>query len=290
MLRFILKKLFWGGFHRLLSDRQYIMVRYWIEHGFLPDLDNPKRLSEKIHYLKLHDRSELRRTVADRLKVRDYVAEKIGDDYLIPLIGHYDVLTKDIWEKLPERFALKANHGSAMVKIVYNKGIENFNDVKKLTDKWLKTDFHKIGREWVYKGLDRKILAEKLITGHDGSIATEYKFFCFHGEVKLVMVITDRFEQVKRSFYDVNFKPVDTSLSDKRSNPAHTHPPHAKQALKISEKLAEEFNFIRVDLYLAKNKIYFGELTNFPGNGFNRLEPDKFDLKYGEMLSLEGVK
>ena len=290
MLKFILKKLFWGGFHHLLSDRQYIMVRYWIEHGFLPDLDNPKRLSEKIHYLKLHDRSELRRTSADRLKVRDYVAKKAGEEYLIPLIGHYNFFTEKIWESLPGRFVLKASHGSAMVKIVHNKSEEIFEEVRKLTEEWLSRDYSKIGREWVYENTPREIVVEKLIIDDDGNVASDYKFFCFHGKVKLLHVDMDRFGNGRRNFFNENLQPVNVKFRLPPKEEPVSLPENIREAIKVAEKLSEDFNFIRVDLYMAKKEIYFGELTNFPGNGFNRLEPDEYDLKYGEMLSLEGVK
>src|SRR6056297_2026335 len=115
-MKFILTKLFWGFFRYFLSDEQYARIRYRLELDEWPDLENPQTFTEKIQYIKLYQRNELRKKIADRIKVREYVAEKVGEDHLIPLIGNYSELTPDIWEKLPSQFVLKANHGCAMLK------------------------------------------------------------------------------------------------------------------------------------------------------------------------------
>ncbi len=292
MLRKVLHKLFWGVFRHLLSDRQYILVRHYLENGYLPDLDQPKRLSEKIHYIKLNDRSALRRLVADRLKVRTYVAEKAGNEYLIPIIGRYNTLTDDIWDSLPRQFVLKAAHGSAMVKIVRDKSAETFGNIRSLTETWLNTDYSGIGREWVYKGLPRKIIAEKLIEGPDGQPVAEYKFLCFHGNVKLFYRFEYNPAGTLRHFYDANLNPLRLSFRLPESGistelpPPVENEPLIRKAISLSENLSKNFNFIRVDLYLTDNRIWFGELTNYPGNGFNTMLPDEKDLFYGEMLKL----
>jgi hypothetical protein len=292
MLKAILNKLFWGVFRHLLSDRQYILVRHYLENGYLPDLDNPKRLSEKIHYIKLNEQSELRHLVADRLKVRDYVAEKAGRDYLIPIIGHYKMLTPKIWDSLPDHFVLKASHGSAMVKIVRNKSGHDFEEIRTLIQDWLKSDYSNVGREWIYRDLPRHIIAEELIEGPDGKPVTEYKFLCFHGKVKLFYKFEYHPDGARRLFYDENLKPLDLSFRLPETNspvtlsPPIKNKPIIEKAIRLSEILSEDFNLIRVDLYLTENNIWFGELTNFPGNGFNPLVPDKADRYYGSMLRL----
>lgn len=286
MLKTILNKLFWGVFRHFLSDRQYICVRYWLVFGFLPNLEKPERLTEKIHWLKLYDRSELRKLVADRVSVREYVAEKIGAEYLIPVIGYYSSLTRQIWDSLPSRFVLKANHGSAMVHIVYNKEDEKFEEIQKRTRKWMNTDFVKLGREWIYKGIERNIIAETMVAGPGGRAASDYKFFCFHGEVTFFSVNLDPFGNHHRNFFDRDLKPLQVTLSlPRKEGPVHL-PSQIKHAMEIAERLSEDFNFIRVDLFITDERIYFGELTNFPGNGFNPFEPDEFDLKAGSYLKL----
>lgn len=287
MIRSVLKKLFWAGFHKLLSDRQYIKTRYWLEHGFFPDLDEPARLSEKIHYLKLHDRSELRKMAADRFRVRTYVADTIGGQYLIPVISVFSRLTEDVWQSLPGSFVLKASHGSGMAAIINHKPEEEYEKIRHLTDKWISHDYSRFGREWIYEGMERKIIAEKLITPSDGGELRDYKFFCFHGEVSFFHVDIDRFTAGKRNFYNRNLEPIEGRFRLPNSSESISLPSEISRAIEIAEKLSAGFNFIRVDLYIADGRIYFGELTNFPGNGFNRLEPGEFDLKAGSYLSLE---
>ncbi|MEX2457314.1 MAG: ATP-grasp fold amidoligase family protein, partial [Balneolaceae bacterium] len=153
MIKPILNKLFWGGFRHLLTDKQYGRFRYWLELDRWPDFKNPQSFSEKIQYIKLHQRTELRQRVADRNRVRTYVVEKIGEEHLIPLIGNYDEFTNKVWESLPNQFVLKANHGCGMVEIVQDKSSRNGDKIQKLTRQWQQFDYYNFGREWVYKNI-----------------------------------------------------------------------------------------------------------------------------------------
>ncbi len=286
MLYYILRKLFWGGFRHLLSDKLYIQIRYWLEFGFWPDLKTPKRFSEKIQVLKLYDRSELRRIVAGRLTVRDYIIEKSGESILIPLAGRYDTFDINIWEKLPSSFVLKASHGSGMVQIVRSKEKADKYSIIHQANGWLNTDYYRFGREWVYKDLDRFILAEELILDNGGEVPSDFKFFCFHGKVKFVQVDIGRFQSQKRNLYDENFNYLEAGLNHPVGGDVIEKPALFEQARLIAEQLSSEFNFIRVDLYILQSRIYFGELTNFPGNGFERFNPDEFDFRFGKELNL----
>lgn len=286
MLNNLLKKLFWGVFRHFLSDRQYAKVRYWIEMGRIPDLENPESLTEKIQYLKLNERTELRKKVADRIAVRDYVREKTGEEYLIPLLGNFEELTQQNWDSLPSSFVLKANHGCKMVKIVKDKSEETFSEVQQLTRSWQDTDYYKLGREWVYKDVPRTIVAEQLLLDEDGSIPRDYKFYCFHGKVEFMQIDYDRFGEQTRNLYNRNFNILPYKFNyPKNDNSVFQHPLF-EQAVKLSERLAEKFNFIRVDLYLLRDTVYFGELTNFPANGFIPFEPHSANLELGQKLKL----
>lgn len=286
MLKIVLKKLFWGFFRHLLNDRQYTVIRYWLEFDRFPDLKNPKRFSEKIQYLKLHERNRHRRTAADRIAVRKYVQEKAGEEILIPLIGNYDELTHQVWNSLPTSFVLKANHGSKMIKIVEDKAEEDFANIRRMTRSWQATDYYKFGREWVYKDVARTIVAEELLQNSDGDIPKDYKFFCFHGHVECIQIDFDRFENHTRNLYDRDFNLLPaTIIHDQHEKSVQKHP-QLDSAIQLAELLSEDFNFIRVDLFLLKNQIYFGELTNFPTNGFSEFSPDSFELKMGQKLKL----
>ncbi|REL24882.1 hypothetical protein DYD21_17155 [Rhodohalobacter sp. SW132] len=289
MIKPILNKLFWGVFRHFLSDKQYAKFRYWLEFGRVPDIENPERFTEKIQHIKLYQRTELRKLVADRIRVRSYVAEKIGEKHLIPLIGNYDQLTKEVWRTLPEKFVLKANHGCKMNKIVSQKNEEAFQEVQKLTTEWQELDYSSIGREWVYKDLPRTIVVEELLKNAEGKIPKDYKFFCFHGKVELVQVDFDRYENHSRNLYDRDFNLLPVRLVHENYEGNIVKPSQLDQAVMIAETLSADFDFIRVDLFLIKGTVFFGELTNYPANGFQPFTPDSYDFFFGDKLQLDPV-
>jgi hypothetical protein len=250
------------------------------------DLENPQHFTEKIQYIKLYDRTELRKTFADRLKARTYVSDKIGSSCLIPLLGTFDELTEDAWEALPRQFVLKANHGSGMLHIVYDKSDENYHDIHQQTEIWKSSDYEKFGREWAYKGLPRTIVTERLLLDSTGRIPKDYKFFCFNGRVKIIQIDFDRFGDQKRNLYDRDFNQIDATLLYPKYLGQVKKPAHLEKAIQMAEELAAEVNFVRVDLYLVEDQIYFGELTNYPGNGFYKFEPEEMEYKVGDMLTL----
>lgn len=286
LIKTLLRKIFWGGFRHLLSDKQYAKARYWLELDDHLNLQNPKKFTEKVQYIKLFERTALRKQVADRTGVRKYVARKAGENYLIPLITTFEELTQNIWEKLPSQFVLKANHGCGMIKIIRNKKDTVFEKIRQETLQWKQTDYAELGREWVYRDLPRTILAEKLLLDSGKSIPNDYKFFCFHGRVKLIQIDFDRFGEQKRNLYDRNFNRLDAKLLYPHNPVNISKPPKLEEAVRLAETLSSDFNFIRVDLYLVEDQIYFGELTNYPGNGFAAFEPEPMEYKVGSWLQL----
>lgn len=286
MWKALLNKLFWGGFRHFLSDHQYARFRYWLELDQRLNLENPKRFTEKIQFIKLYERTELRRRVADRTLVRNFVEKRAGEEPLIPLIGIYDELTPDIWESLPEQFVLKANHGCGMIKIIRDKKSADYTAIYDETEKWKNTDYYKLGREWVYKVIPRTLVAETLILDSNGSIPSDYKFFCFNGKVELIQVDIGRFTDQKRNLYDRDFNRVDAELLYPPYEGTIEKPALLDDAIRLAEKLSTDFNFIRTDLYILDQQIWFGELTNYPGNGFIPFKPESMEIRMGSLLNL----
>lgn len=286
-MKYILSKIFWGFLRRFLSDLLYARYRYWLEFDRLPDIEQPETFSEKIQYIKLYQRNELRKRVADRTKARTYVAHNIGEDHLVPLYGIYNRLDKDRWEELPAQFVLKANHGCGMLEIVRNKDSADYEKIYKETENWKEIDYSKVGREWVYKGLPRTIIAEELLLDENSEIPEDYKFFCFHGEVKIIQIDFNRFGDQRRNLYDRNFNRIDATLLYPNYDKPVDKPENLERAIEIAEVLSADFNFIRVDLYLMNKKIYFGELTNYPGNGFVDFSPESVARQVGSYLDLD---
>lgn len=286
MIRAILNKLFWGVYRHIASDKQYARARYWLTTGRKLRLHPPVTLSEKINWLKLYDRSELRRRVADRTGVRQFVAERVGPDHLIPLEGVFEELTRDVWNSLPDQFVLKANHGSGMVAVVKDKKAEDPDEIIRMTRQWQQTDYSRFGREWVYKGLPRTIVVEELLLTHEGKVPDDYKFFCFNGKAVLFQIDIDRYGDHTRNFYDRTLKPAEAKIIYEPNEREVEFTANLQEALTIADRLSEGFNFIRVDLYLTRDRVWFGEMTNFPGNGFEAFTPYQFDREMGRLLDL----
>lgn len=270
----------------MLSDKWYLKIRYWLELDEWPDLENPQKFTEKIQYLKLNDQSDLRKKVADRTEARSYVEEKVGSKYLIPLIGTYEELTATVWKTLPQQFVLKANHGSAMLKIVFDKSQADYSEVYDQTEKWKGFNYAEFGRERVYENIPRTIVAEELLLDSNQKIPSDYKFFCFNGRVEIIQVDIDRFNNQKRKLLDRDFNEIDARILHPKFEGAIERPPNLDEAIEVAEKLSADFKFIRTDLYLLENDIYFGELTNYPGNGFQPFQPEPMEYKVGALLTL----
>ena len=286
MIRAILNKLFWGLYRHFASDEQYARARYRLNTGRKLRLDPPVTLSEKINWIKLNDRSELRKIVADRTGVRQFVEDRIGSEHLIPLIGVYDELSREIWNGLPPQFVLKANHGSGMVKVVHDKKLEDPDEIIQLTREWQQTDYSGFGREWVYKDLPRTIVAEELLLTENGRVPEDYKFFCFDGKAVLFQIDFDRYGEHTRNFYDRSLNQADAKIIYEPNEQQIVLPGNLQEAFRLADRLSKGFDFIRVDLYLMPNRVLFGEMTNFPGNGFEAFSPYEFDEKMGRLLNL----
>jgi len=273
---------------RILSDYQIAYIMFIIKHGYIPNFKNPRSLNEKINYIKLYNRNPLRAMVVDRLKVREYVSEKSPRCYLPKIYWSGKSFTKDTWDSLPNEFVLKANHGSKMTLIV-NKSIDDYDTVKLETEAWLKKDYSKFGREWIYENLEKYLIVEEKLE-FNGDIPPDYKFFVCSGKVEMVQLDLDRFSQPSQNIYTKDFQLMDATLFHKKSNEIIEKPKCYDDAVQIAEELAVDFDFIRVDLYLIDDKVYFGELTNTPGNGFRKFNPKELDFELGSKLPAKIIR
>ena len=269
---------------KLLPDKIFTYIVFMIKLKYVPNFNEPKSLNEKLNYIKLNKTLyQLRCMVADRLKVRDYVLNKSENCNLIKNLWAGVDFTKEIWDDLPKRFVLKANHGSGMVSIV-NKDQDQFSDIQKLTSEWLKQDYTSRAREWFYADLEKILIVEEFIE-FENDVPPDYKFLCMNGKVTMVQVDLDRFKGHLRNLYDREFNRMDGELIYQQGYKIEK-PPLYEKAIIIAEELSTEFDFIRVDLYLLDDKIYFGELTNIPESGTGKLRPRSLDFKLGEKLKL----
>jgi len=269
-----------------LSDKIFSRVQFLLHQGHLPNLKAPKSFNEKIQWLKLNYRDPLIQNCANKLLARDYVSENYGPEILVPLVGVYESAEEIGFEDLPHRFVCKASHGSGWNIVATDKDKLNWVVELKNLKKWMATDFSAIGREWAYKNSPRKILIEHFLDGPDGQSPYDYKIFCFNGHPRFVQVDTDRFSEHRRSFYDLNWQQLPFGLEYPVESRVLPRPIGFDKMIVIAKKLSQQFPFVRCDLYDCDGKVYFGELTFYPGKGTERFDPLKADTDIGKMLSL----
>lgn len=270
--------------------KEKIIEQFTQQVGYIPNIDNPKSFNEKIQWLKLYYRNPLLTKCADKYTVREYVKEKIGEQYLIPLIGIYDNPDQIDFNKLPNKFVLKTNNGSGKNIICKNKKKLNIEETKSKLTEWLKPEnsHYFYSYEWAYKDIKPKIICEEYLESKDGDLK-DYKFMCFHGKIENIFVCTDRKNSLKVNFYDLNWKLLPFTRLYPNSNKKISKPKYFKKMVEIAEMLAKDFPFVRVDLYENKNNIYFGELTFYPGNGMEKFQPPEWDYKMGKFLSIKNI-
>lgn len=261
-----------------IPDKIFNKILFRLRLGYWPNFEKPSSLNEFINHIKLYSKNPLRKLVADRIKVRSFVKEKAPECELINILWSGETFTKEIYNNLPVRFVIKANHGSGMV-IVVNKMNINFEEIFYETEKWKKIDYGIITRQFVYNDLPKTIIVEEFIN-FNSKVAPDYKFMCVNGNIEFIQIDIDRFNDHTKLFYNENFEPI--ILNEKNVN--FFKPKLFNEAKNIVNQLSQDFDFIRVDLYILQNTIYFGELTNTPGNGFSKEIPTNLDLKIGEKL------
>ena len=252
----------------------------------LINLKKPKYFGEKIQWMKIYGNLEQYGNIVDKYKVREFIKDKIGEEYLIPLIGVYDSEDEIDFNNLPNKFVLKVNHGSGYNIICSDKSKLDVNDTKKKLKKWLKEDYAEIKKEYQYKNVKRKIVCESFINDKNGELL-DYKFFCFNGKVEFIKVDIDRYDGHKVNIYDKkwNLLPME-EYGMPNSNKIIEKPNKLQKMIEIAEVLSKEFNFARIDLYYVDGTIYFGEVTLTPAGGVNPFKPLDMDLKYANMISL----
>lgn len=252
-------------------------------HRFL-NKKNLEYFGEKIQWLKLYGYLEKYNNYVDKYLVRKFIKETIGEKYLIPLIDVYDNVNEINYDKLPNEFVFKLNHGSGYNIIVRDLKKENFVSINKKLKIWMKEDYYKIKKEYQYKNVKKKIICEKLISDSNGELL-DYKFFCFDGKAEFVKVDFDRFGDHKVNFYDNNWKLIDMKETGYENYKIDCKKPqNFDKMLEIAEKLSKNFQFVRVDLYNVDGKIYFGELTFTPASGKHSFTPLDKDRKIAERI------
>lgn len=291
--RGIFKSVFWRmqqyGFFNKVSDDVYLKWMYRIWMGKKLNLDEPKTFNEKLQWLKLHDRKPMYTQMVDKCEAKKYVSEKIGGGYIIPTLGVWNSFDEIDFDELPDQFVLKTTHDSGGVVICRDKSAFDINLAKKKIVKSLKTNYYMQGREWPYKDVQPRIIAEKFMIDETGDTITDYKFYCFNGEPRYLYVSygLEDHRTAALSFLTLNWEFAPFSRSDYKAFEELPKKPHLfNEMVEIAKHLASNIDFIRIDLYEINNQIYFSELTFYPCSGLMLFVPEEWDYRMGRMLDL----
>lgn len=278
-----------------ISDKQCLKWRFKQFMGKELDLDNPKTFNEKIQWLKLYNRKDEYVKMVDKYEAKKYVGEIIGDKHIVPTLAVYDSVDEIDISELPDKFVLKATHDSGSVIVVKDKNKMDFEAIKSRLSKALKNNFYSIYREWIYKGIKPRIIAEKYMEDEnnpDGDII-DYKWYCFNGEVKCLYVsqgLSDH-STASISFFDMEFNQLPFRRRDyKACEEKPKKPKKYDEMIEMAKILSKDIPFLRVDLYEINGEIYFSELTFYPTAGYMPFEPEEWDYKMGEWLKLPNKK
>jgi hypothetical protein len=275
------------GFLKWMPDSLFLKIIFKSSCGYSLNLKNPKTFNEKIQWLKLYGNLKKYTNLVDKYEVRKYIAETIGEEYLIPLIGIWDRVEDIDFNKLPKQFVLKCNHDSGSVVICKDKSSFDIRKAKKILKKYLRRNFYYPTREPQYKNIKPRIICEKYMIDESGTELKDYKFFCFNGEPKIIQVDFDRFINHKRNLYNIEWNYVPVSICyPTDSSRIINMPRKLKEMLSFAKTLSENIPHVRVDFYLIQDRIYFGELTFTHGTGFEKFEPKEFGFEMGSWLEL----
>ena len=280
----------------LWPDKLYLSLIYRSKMGHWIDWKNPKSFTEKLQWLKVYDYKPEYTKMVDKLAAKDYVASRIGEEYIIPTLGVWDRVEDIDWDFLPEQFVLKTTHGGGGCGVAVCSDKIHFDKSKAI--KKLQISMHsnagKTYREKPYLNVPRKIIAEKYIVEHnvresdESSDLRDYKFFCFNGKVKFFKIDFGRFVDHHANYYSPEGKLLPFGEKGLEPDPSHIEvmPNNLSRMIDIAQKLSNGFKFLRVDLYNVNENIYFGELTFYPAAGIGSFAPEKWDKTIGSWLNI----
>lgn len=277
-----------------LPDEPYIKLFYFATTGRKLNLKTPVTFEDKQQWLKLHDHNDRYTQLADKYAVREHIKKTIGEGYSFPLLGHWDRFEDIDFSTLPEKYVLKCNHDSGSVRIIKNKSSfteKEYTKLKKHFNKRLRRNFYFAGREFPYKNINPCIIAEQYMMDDKQELSSlnDYKFYCYNGVPKIVLIVTDRATDCRYDFYDMNFNHLDLRYGKPREDDKIQEPEFFAEMKEVAAKLSAGIPFVRMDLYEINGRVYFGEYTFFDGGGFQWLQPEKWEYEMGSWINLPNI-
>ena len=280
------------GYYDSLSDEDFLKKVFPKYMGYPLNLENPKTFSEKLQWLKLNYRNPIQIIMVDKYEAKHFIAKHVGEQYVIPTLAVWDSVEDIDIDALPNQFVLKITHDSGGIVICKDKSTFDFEAAKAKLRASLRQDYSRIAREWVYQNVPRRIIAEEYISELGNDDLLDYKMYSFHGEPKLTVVCSNRFSKTgtRMNFYDMDWNSMGIHFGHYPPLPTEFPKPDTYgEMLQVAAELSKACPFLRVDFYEIKGRLYIGELTLFPGAGFERFRPISRDYELGEWLHLETV-
>ncbi len=283
-----------------VPDEPYLKMLYRIRTGQKLHLDPPVTFNEKQQFLKIHDHSTEYSKMVDKAAVKEYIADTIGEQYVVPMYGVWDDARDIDFDSLPDRFVLKCTHDSGSWIVCSDKSTFDREAAIKKLNKAVKRNYYAGKREWPYNGLKGRILAEKYLEDvmedgkPSGKPLSDYKLFCFNGEPKVVLIVEGRpsgslegQRSAVRHIYDMDWNMIPLGIMDQKpANIPFERPAQLDEMAELSRKLSKGIPFLRVDFYIVDSKVLFGELTFYHRSGFDKFDPPKYQKIWGDYLDL----
>lgn len=271
-----------------LSDEKYLKLLYYINMSRKLNLENPIRYTEKLQWLKLYYRRSIFHDMVDKIESKRIASQILGEEYIIPTLGVWGSFDEIDFDKLPDQFVLKTTNGggSTGVVVVKDKFTLNRKVARYRLESSKRSDIYKTLREWPYRGLKGRILAESYIQDESGALR-DYKFYCFNGVTKVLLVASNRFSDHNFNYYDRDFNPLPIiSNYGTQIKTALSKPKNLDKMIEVAECLSKGLPHVRIDLYNVNDRIYFGEFTFFDSSGYDDMSSDQWDLEFGSWLDL----
>jgi len=282
------------GFEKHVNSEEFVKRLYKYKMGFELNLENPVRYTEKLQWLKLYDCNPMYTSMVDKYEAKRIVAEKIGEEYVVPLLGVWSNVNEIDFQALPDRFVLKTTHDSGGIVICKDKNKLNIPLTKMKLNYYLKRNYYECSREWPYKNVQPRIIAEEYMEDSKYKELRDYKFFTFHGEPKVLYIAKGRgTKSTVADFFDMDFNHLPFTIDHDMADEYPEKPVQFEKMKEFAQKLSRGTPQLRVDFYEVDSRIYVGEMTFFHCSGMDAFHPDEWDFKFGEWVSLpsaEGMK
>lgn len=272
-----------------MNDEMYLKIAYWARMHKKLNLENPQTFSEKLQWMKLYDRNPLYTKLVDKYEVKPIVEQKIGSQYIIPTLGMWEKFDDIDFSKLPNQFVLKCTHDSGGIIVCKDKNKLDIEKTRTIINRCLSHSFYWGMREWPYKNVLPRIIAEKYMEDTKTAELRDYKFFCFDGEPKALFIASDRMtkgEETKFDFFDMDFKHLPFRNGHPNAAEMPEKPMCFEEMKQLASTLSKGFPQVRIDFYEVDDKVYFGEMTFFHWTGMTPFDPEEWDYTFGSWINL----